>query len=278
MGLTHDLAERLMRSHPGRAAWVLERHEPAAALPALSDGEAEDAAEVLRRLSPQRASQVLALLARTRAAALLAHLDLDQAVRLVRRLPDAVRTELLAHFDERRARAVGALLGFREGSAGALMDPEVLALPSAFSARDALARVRAEPEQARYNLYVVDEEQRLVGVLNLRELMLAPPAQTLAELMFPRPLRLEANADRSVVVSHPGWREVHSLPVVDERGVYLGAIRYRTLRELEQALLAGQSEEQSTSGALGQLFAAGASGLFEALGGVAAGAEPRSGR
>jgi magnesium transporter len=270
MELTRELAERLMRAHPERAAWVLEKHDASAAAALLAQGEPEEAAEVLRRLSPQRAGQILALLARSRAAALLAQLGLDQAVRLVRRLPEEVRTELLQHFDPRRARAIGALLAFPEGTAGALMDPEVLALPRSLGAREALDRIRAEPEHARYNLYVLDEEQCLVGVLNLRELLLAPPSDTLGDLMRADPLRLEATADRSRVVSHPGWREVHSLPVVDERGCYLGAIRYHTLRELEEALLSTRHREQSTSVALGELFAAGAAGLFEALGGGAA--------
>jgi magnesium transporter len=278
MALVRDLADRLLRDHPGRAAAVLERHEAAAAVPPLERGEAADAAEVLRRLSPLRASRVLALLSRGRAAALLGALDLDEAVRLARRLEGDVRAELFTHLDERRARAIGALLAFPEDTAGALMDPDVLALPEGLTARDALARVRSEPVHARYNLYVVDEAQRLVGALNLRELLLAPPEQGLRALMVEGPQRLVASADRATVVSHPGWREVHSLPVVDERGAYLGAIRYRTLRELERALLTGREEEQSTAGALGQLFATGASGLFEALGGGAAGAEARRGR
>lgn len=279
MGLTRELADALVREHPERAAFVLERLEPEAAVAILARGEAADAAALLRRLSPQRASHVLGRLPPERGAVLLARLDLDQAVRLVRRLGLQVRQQMLEQLDAKRARAISALLAFAEGTAGALMDPDVLALPQGLSAREALARVRSEPEHARYNLYVVDDEQRLVGALNLRELLLARPNQTLAELMTPGPIRLEAGADRSAIVSHPGWREVHALPVVDERGCYLGAIRYRTLRELEEALLRRVDEDQSTSAALGQLFAAGAAGLFEALGGTGdAAAGARHGR
>jgi magnesium transporter len=157
------------------------------------------------------------------------------------------------------------------------MDPEVLALPLDLTAGEALARVREQPEQARYNLYVVDGEQRLVGALNLRELLVADPSDRLADLMASEPLRLVATADRALVVSHPGWRRVHALPVVDEDDRYLGALRYHTLRELEEELLRGRHEDRSTADALGDLFAAGAAGLLEALAPPAVGGRGRAG-
>jgi magnesium transporter len=267
MSLSQDLAASLLRSHPGRAALVLDSREPAGSVETLNQGGESEAAEVLRRLSPQRAQHVLASLPRPRAAALLARLELGEAARLMRPLDASLRGELEAKLEARRARALRALLSFREGTAGALMDPEVVALPQGLRAAEALERVRAEPQHARYNLYVIDEEQRLVGALNLRELFLAEPTRTLGELMVAAPQRLPADAESSQVVSHPGWKEVHALPVVDDQGRYLGAVRYRKLRELERALLSARRDDQSAASALGQLFAAGAGGLFEALGG-----------
>jgi magnesium transporter len=278
MTLTRGLADALVREHPERAASVLERHDLAQVTGVLARGKPGDAADVLRRLSPQRAGAVATLLPRGRSAALLAGLALDDAVRLVRRLEPEVREEMLAQVEPRRARAIRALIGFPEATAGALMDPEVLALRSDLSARAALAQVRAQPEHAHYNLYVVDGEQRLVGALNLRELLIARPSRTLAELMVGRPLSLPATADRARVVSHPGWKEVHSLPVVDEAGRYLGAIRYRTLRSLEQDLLAKRAGDTPAADALGQLFAAGAAGLLEALAGTGSAGGGRRGR
>lgn len=269
MRIVRRLADRLVRDHPDRAALVLERHPAARGAALLERSAVDDAAEVLRRLSPSRAVDVASLLPPARSAALLAALDLDRSARILRRLDDASRQAVLDALDERRARSLGALLGFAEGTAGALMDPDVLALPAALKVAEALERLREEPDQARYNLYVVDDDQRLVGVLNLRELLLAPATSSLADLMTPSPLALEADADRARVVSHAGWREVHSLPVVDAQGRYLGAVRYRTLRELEEALLRRPSQEDTpTSRALGELLALGATGALEALTGA----------
>jgi magnesium transporter len=274
MPLVRDLADRILREHPQRAALLLEQHPAASAVESLARLEARDAAEVVRFLSPTRAAEVVAALPPGRASALLAALALDHAARLSRRLTPEARAAAFAGLEERRARSLEALLTYPEGSAGALMDPDVLALPAELSVEAALSRVRTEPGNARYNLYVIDAEQRLVGALNLRELMLAAHESTLAELMVANPLRLPAGADIASVVAHPGWKEVHSLPVVDDAGRYLGAVRYRTLRELEEELRRRQQVDTVTSHALGELLALGAAGAMQALAGPGA---PRRG-
>jgi magnesium transporter len=130
---------------------------------------------------------------------------------------------------------------------------------------EAVDRVREAAGEARYNLYVVDRDQLLVGVVNLRELLMAEPGAPLSSLMKTAVHRLSARADRPTVVSHPGWRLVHALPVVDERGRYLGAVRYRTMRRLEEGLRNDGTEEGATARALGGLLRAGASAVLEAL-------------
>jgi len=265
MTLENRIANELVRKHPGRAASVLERVGAKEGARVLRRAPVAEAAALLERLSPQQAADILDELADDRVAALFEELPSGVASRLARRLREGRAEAVLEALPPRAARGIRALIRFPEHSAGALMDPNVLALPENFTAREALERVRGAPEQARYNLYVVDPEQKLVGAVNLRELFLAKPAVKLSDLMVRGPIALQASADRSVVVSHPGWKEVHSLPVVDETGAYLGAVRYRTLRELEDLLFRHGHRDADAQAALGELFSAGASGLLDAL-------------
>ncbi len=265
MALETRLANELIREHPGRAASALERASAAEGARVLRRVPVAQGAALLERLSPQHAADMLDALPDERVAALLEALPSGVASRLARRLREGRADALLEMLPARAARGIRALIRFPEQTAGALMDPNVLALPEGFTAREALERVREVPDQARYNLYVVDPEQKLVGAVNLRELFLAKRSAKLSDLMVRSPLALPASADRSVVVSHPGWKEVHSLPVVDEAGAYLGAVRYRTLRELEDQLFRGGHRDADMPAALGQLFAAGAAGLVDAL-------------
>ena len=265
MTLTDRLAGHALAQHPDQAANVLERLAEEEILALLERGEVAPSAAALQRLSPQLGSSILQALDAERAGRLLEALPVAVATRLLRRVEPARQASLLEGLEARRAQSIRSSLRFREGSAGALMDPDVLALPVGLSAEVALQRIRGAPELARYNLYVVDTEQRLVGALTLRELLLAEGSASLGELMVRNPLHLLASADRASVMTHPGWRKVHALPVVDEDGAFVGAVRYRVLRQLEEQLLAQGRTDADTGLALGQLIAAGARGILDSI-------------
>ena len=268
------LAAQLLRDHPDEAARVIETL-PAAQVAAVA-GEAlpEIAAGVLGRLAPHALDDVLPALDPAILARALTELDTDVAARVLRRLPEEQRPGVLAHLDDALSRSLRTLLRHAEDTAGALLDPDVLSLPATLDAKEALAYVRSHPERARYNLYVTDAEQRLVGVLNLRELLLAPADAPLPDLMKPAKHRLPAHADRYQIASHPGWQDVHALPVLDRDGAYLGTIRYRTLRQIEREIAGAKTEGNTAARALGELYATGASSLIEALMGGRRESEP----
>jgi magnesium transporter len=267
MSLESRLAKELIAIQPLRAAAALDRLPPNDAATLLQGVDALEAAAVLAGMSPHAATAVLEALEPRAAACLLAALEQDLAARLARRMDSERKRAVWAALPQRTAHTLETLLHFPEHTAGALMDPEVLALADDLAAEEARECVREAPSRVHYNVYVVDRSGVLVGVVNLRELLLAPPRARLANVMIPDPVYLTSVADRSAVVSHPGWKRVHSIPVVDERGRYLGALRYRTLRQLEDELLGAAETDADTAAALAEVFASGASGVFDALAG-----------
>ncbi len=270
LGLLAVLANALIERHPEHAADKLEQVDPEESAALLVRADPGSSARVLRQLSPGRAADIVEALPAATAAALLDTLALDDVARLLRTLDATVAEPVLERIGERRARMLRIGMRYPERTAGALMDPAVLALPVSLTARAALARAREEPENAHYNVYVIDTDQRLVGALTLRELFLARTDARLDELMVRDPLCVRDDADRATVVSHPGWRSVHALPVVDTAGRFVGALRYRRLRELEEALLRRGRADVSAAAALGDLFATGAAAVLDALAAPAA--------
>jgi magnesium transporter len=265
MDIETRIAGDLLRAHPIDAAQALERL-PAREVGALLEKvETEIGGGILRRMTPLLAGAVLSELDAEKAPEIVARLPVEVAALSLRVMDPSLREKILAALPGPRSRALASLLRFPDGTAGSLMDPEVLALPQDLTAREALARVREAAGSARYNLYIVDRDQTLVGVINLHELLMARPGDRLSSLMQTTVHRLSARADRHAIVSNPGWREVHALPVVDERGVYLGAIRYRTLRAVEEQLRGTRTEEGVTARALGGLLRAGAAAMLEAV-------------
>jgi len=270
VSLDLDVACEYLRKHPLPASKILEQmplEEAAAALESVPTGIA---AKVLEYVTASPASQLLMAVSPERAGAWLDALPIEVAARYLRRCGSAAE-RVLEHASEERRQSLHSMLRYAENTAGALLDPEVMAFAEDLSVRDAQERVRSGADHARYNLYVTDRDDRLVGVFNLRELFLAHPDQKVAEIASPNVMRLRATADASTIISHPGWRRVHALPVVDESGCYLGAIRYVGLRRLQDALAAKPDDGAQTAEALGDVFSLGLSGMLDLL----AGAHPK---
>lgn len=233
MDAAKRLAINFAQEHPSDAAGILERLSSDAASAYIEELPPRLGAAVLPRMDAWTASECLARLSPERFGQLMAVLPLDSAAGLLRRSDASQRDQLLAHAPADVAILLARLLRYPQNSAGALMDPRVLALPEDIPASEALARVRRVPRHALYYLYVVDREQKLVGVLNLRELMLALPRDRLSAIMRREVSSLSALSDQTAIIDHPGWRNVHALPVIDEQGKFLGVLRYETLRQLE---------------------------------------------
>jgi magnesium transporter len=266
MKLYRALADGLLEAHPLDAARVLESLPEGEALDVLAAAPPAVAGATIRHVAAHQAAGLLARLDRARAGAVVESLGPEVAANILRRMEAQPLEALLGSVAQAPARSVRTLLRFPEGTAGALMDPNVLALPADLSADEALAHMRRSPESVRYNLYVVDREQVLVGVLNLRELLLAARKDLLRSIGRAEVLSLPAAAGRHAILNHPAWREARSVPVVDERGVYLGAVRYETMRRLEEELRRGDAEGgPSTVEALGDLFSTGIAGVFGAF-------------
>jgi magnesium transporter len=266
MSLEKSLSSQMLVAHPDDTAALLEGLPDEAVVALLAAEPAAAVAEVLTRLAPNRAAAALAGLESGSGPEIVLHLGLDEAADLVRRMEVEPRDRFVATLEPELARPIRTLLEFPEGTAGSLMDSRVLALPLDVTAAEAIDQIRRTPDNIRYNLYVVDRERRLVGVLNLRELLLAARNEPLGDIARADVMSIQGQESKRAILTHVAWREAHSLPVVDRSGVYLGAIRYRTWRLLvEDAMREETGRDATTADALGDLFSAGMAGFLGAL-------------
>lgn len=260
-------AERLVRqfaaTHPAEAARVLDSQAPVGVAAILSRLPEEAAAAVLGQIAPASAALALEVVDPERGGLLLARLPAEVAAALLRRVPAASRERLLAHLPG--ADRLRPLLVLPEDTAGALMDPKVLALPEDLDLDEVRRRLGRHAPHVALELYVVDREQRLVGVADLRE-VLDPsrrgPLAAVVRAVEPLPAR----ADLTAMSAHPGWTERGSLPVVDRSGTFLGAVRAERLRQRTHGVSPQRSRvERDAVVALGELFWLGLSGAFTGL-------------
>ena len=227
-----SLAERFAAEHPDEAALALTEVVPEAAAAYLQRVDPALAADVAQHMTARELVACVRHLSPERSAAILREMPREAVANTLRRLEGVQRERLLELLPAPTARVVSRLLRYPEGTAGAVVDPVVLTVPVRLTAAEALDSVRRDPKHLRDFVYVVDELERLVGVTDLRSLLTAAPDTPVESLMATDLHRIPARADHQAILEHPGWDDVHTLPVVDQRSVLIGAVRHETVRRL----------------------------------------------
>lgn len=266
MSLEMQLAKAFLDEHPTEAALILERMPPERCAEVVREAAAE-AASAIGEMVPAAVAECLCRLETGDAAPALDALPLDTAVIILRRMPEDVSARLIQGLPSEKQEWLRSVLRYAEGTAAALMDPAVTAFPDDISVAEARVRLRQEPGGLLYYLFVTDRSRRLVGVLDISELMHARARDDLRSIMHDRVEHLPAWTPAAAVRAHPGWRNYHAMPVTDESGRLVGAIRYRTLRRLEREAESGRGEQLTavTVGALGELFHLGMAGFVQGV-------------
>jgi Mg/Co/Ni transporter MgtE len=249
-------------SHPADAARVLESQPTSEAAAVFARLPARAAAPALVAMLPTAAARVIAAVSDSVALALLTAAGAHGSVAVLRHVGEPRRSRLIDGLPTATALASRLLLGYPEDTVGAWADPEAVALAPGISALEALDRLRGEPEAEGSALYVVGEDQRLLGVVDLSTLVHAPEWRSLDGLMQPPAATLSAMMPLGGAMSHPAWRRATQLPVVARGDRLIGVLR---LSVLTQAFARGRVEDGEGSMTLAGFAAR---GYWEAVAGL----------
>lgn len=262
------LVRAFAAAHPDEVARFIERIPPEAGAEVLEALEPESAADVLSRAVPLIAATTLTRLETGVAGQILEACHPSLASGLLFRMERVTRERLLGTLPEARAEDLRRMTEYGPRRAGGRLDPRAPAMPETLSVSEVFERLRAYPAGAMHYVYAIDAERRLTGVINMRELMLAPPDAPFGTRVARNPEALYAHDPLEVVARHAGWKRNHALPVVDRERRLLGALRYSTFRAIETELgqaTAGSNADQTAS-ALAELCAVGASAMTRFIG------------
>lgn len=209
-------------------ATLLPELNPADAADILEEMYDQDVLEIVEALPLETLVEIVAEMAPDEAADLLDDLEPEQAEAVLARLEGAPEIE--------------ALIDHPDDTAGGLMTSSYIALQRRMTAAEAIAAIRAwrPDEETIYYLFVTDRLKRLVGLVNLRQLIVADPDTRVAEIMDPDVVFVTADTDQEECAELMQRYDLLALPVVGENMVLLGVI---TIEDLVDVLQDEASED-----------------------------------
>ena len=150
----------------------------------------------------------------------------DDAADLIQEVPRSIQAELLALMDEATRSEANALLAYREDVAGGLMSPRFARLRPDASIEEAITYLRQQLNNVETicYAYALDEQERLVGVVSLKDLVAAAPAKEVRDVMRTEVHKVGENADQREVAHLFVQHGIQAIPVVDAAGRMKGII------------------------------------------------------
>ena len=224
--------------HPATVAEALDdEFTPEQIWEVISNANIRTQASVFEYLTP--AQQVLmAEKARPQMGALLTKMSHDDRVDLLRRLPGRVTESIMRLVDEADRKDIATLFQYGENTVGALMTTDYAWLPGTLTAAEAIDQLRqqAPDRETIYYIYVLDDPnrrgdgslspRRLLGVVSLRDLILAPRHALVRELMETDLVTLKHSDDQELVPQLFARYDFLAAPVVDDQFGLIGIVTH----------------------------------------------------
>ena len=229
---------------------LLANPDDAALRAALAEVHPFDIAQAIEELDNAEIWSILQRLGPPLNAAVFSHLDLEQQGEIVSEHPpeemarllekmapddrvdvlqevdDEVREVVLSNMTASQRRVTEKLAGYEEGTVGAVMSPDFAALPEDLSVSEAieLLRLQAPRKETIYDVFVIDDANRLIGVVGLKDLILASPTERIADIMRTEVISARADEDQVEAARKIREYDLLALPVVHGENRLVGVV------------------------------------------------------
>lgn len=230
----------LQMLQPPDQADLLDELEPADQITLLPALQPAESADILEEMDDDRAAELVAGLPTAAVVRIIDEMEPDEAADLLGDLEPAQARQVLAKLED--AKELRPLLLHADDSAGGLMTPEFLALRRRTSSADALDAIRAwQPKSDTLSdLFVIDGDGRLCGVVSMRQLIIATPEALMIDIMDPDPVWVSVGTDQEACAQLMSRYSLLVLPVVNTAHELVGVI---TIDDVVDVLEAEATED-----------------------------------
>lgn len=222
--------------HPADVAELIESVEGDAILVAFLALSRARQPEVFQYLDPETQTRLLDEFRPDVLSRLLNELSDDVRTELLDELPGAVTRRLLESLEPGERKRALALLGYPVESTGRLMTPEYLHVNADATAADVINKVRrfAHEVETVYVIYVIDADNRLIGTVSLRDVVVAKEHEKVRDFMTGQVVRVGTHEDREHALAVMREYDLLALPVVDSQERLVGIVTFDDISDVHE--------------------------------------------
>ncbi len=217
---------KLSTLHPADLADIIEELGNAERRSVLTGLDVEVAAEAFQEIEPEVQAEILDNIDGEKASEILEAMPADEAAEILGELEEEQAEKLLSLMEEEDAAEVREILEYEEESAGRLMTTEYLSFNQSLTTEQTIVRLRelGPDSEGIFYLYVVDDEERLLGVVSLRDLVVSKPDTPLQSIMNPEVISVRDNVPHHEVTAVITKYDLLAVPVINEDRKLVGMV------------------------------------------------------
>ncbi len=204
------------------------------------------AAEALHELESNMQKAIIGSLDKAYASEIVERMPPDEAADLIGDLESETAQEILESIEEEEAQEIQELLAHEDDTAGGLMTTEFIACPPSLSVADAIEKFRVDAPSIEtvYYIFVIDNDEKLLGIASLRDMLLSSPDIPMSDIMETKLKTVTPEMDEDDVAEIVSKYNLLAIPVVDEEGKILGII---TIDDIVDILLPASPRKRRRS-------------------------------
>lgn len=223
--MTNLLSQYFLSNHPKDAARLLEKYETTDLVEYSDQIPDKVLADIFLYMNPAIVNSCLCKFNTEKAASVLELFTIERAALLLRRMPAKVRFRLLRKMSALTNNMLKLVLRYPEGTAGQVTDPNVLTINMERTVSEMVDTIQSNYHMVHNRIYVINDEQHLVGMVNLQDILISDQKLPLRKIMTEAETPISARDSLVNVRENPLWKNKDYLPVVDQSDRFIGILK-----------------------------------------------------
>lgn len=163
-------------------------------------------------------------------AKLLNHLDINVCVRMLVQLPRDKQSSIISMLTKDRQTKMAAQLYYAPDQVGSWANPDIQSFSAHMTVKAAKRILKTQHPHVLHVIYIIDNDFKLVGFINTKQLLLEPNERLLSDFMERGVITLPAQSKLSQAHKHAAWRYINHLPVVNQAHQFIGVLSFKQLQ------------------------------------------------